>query len=276
MSIDNCIVRNLAGTASTSWAISYSNLATVPSPGFLSIKNSIFKDCGEGAMVFNGAGRPDSISLSNCYFGGNMVKGTLRSISAKFGGAIRKVVIDHCTFDGNSNADLTINNDTLNGSNTVISNSLFSKPTASAANLLGNGGNLKNHSAVFVGDMVFTQFADSLLDNTTLLIDPLIDPATLVATAPLFVAAGSDGETIGYHANFFTGIANPRLNVSTVKVYRTVDGIYLTFNGKSKIEIFDAMGRLVDAKVADQNYRKALPRGLYIIMVNNQMIKFLN
>ena len=272
INIENCVFKNF--TNQSAYIFAYSNTATVSAPGYLSISNSTFENVSAVQSV--GVGVPDSLNLTNCYFKGiNSI-----SVSTAASGPLRKVVIDHCTFNGNNTADLIINNISTDiSSTTEISNSIFANNIGAIANVFGASGNLKTKCGVYFTGTPNTVYADAVMDVTTLLNDPVLD-LNGFATAPAYMNSATDGKSIGFYANqnmtttttSFSTVKNDRLTVvqneSKFKVNNADNDDYTVYSINGLII---SSGKLSNGYFCLNNYNK----GIYFLKSNNTVVKFI-
>ena len=202
VTMDNCIVRNMATTAiiftysatGTGWTSSY---------GDLNVSNTQF--IGSFATVFIHGGAlnagPLNAYYTNCFF-----KNITGSVIGNLGN-VTNTTIDHCTFDGCASTtaryevSLKANGSPVN----IIKNTLFANRGAStAANIFGNGNAANTKNAVYYtgGGVVGTIYPTATLGDYVTAgynVDPVINGTTYIATTSTYLNAGTDGKTIGYY-----------------------------------------------------------------------------
>ena len=129
ISIDNCKLKNFAvGTI-----LNYAGSIMTNAP--LLVSNTILESTGASLYNNNWASDcPTSISLNNCYFKGIFTNGVLNQQAYNAGGTITNT-INHCTFDGNSAAELKLYNKV--GGITTITNTIFANNSGTTVNVFG-------------------------------------------------------------------------------------------------------------------------------------------
>ncbi len=129
ITIDNCKLKNFAaGTI-----LNYAGSIMVSAP--LIVTNSTIES--NGASLYNNnwaSDCPTAITLDNCYFKGIFTNGVINQQAYNAGGTLTNI-INHCTFDGNSAAELKLYNKA--GGTTTITNTIFANNTGSSANVFG-------------------------------------------------------------------------------------------------------------------------------------------
>ena len=193
-------------------------------------------------------------------------------------GAIRKIIIDHCTFDGNDKQDLNLLN--LAGdatSTTVIKNSIFLNNTGTIENALGTGGNYKNKCGIFGANNMATVYPSVTYDETTVLTDPLLDPIGHYITAAEYGNLGGDGNTLGYYVTLTpTGLNSTKYN----KPFSVIqNGNFLLVEGVANayFQIIGLTGSLIksDYMVGNTININFLNKGMYILKLNNNATRFI-
>jgi hypothetical protein len=282
--MNNCYVHNLAfGNNTNAQAFSYSHSAPIPAPGYLSISNSIFQNIPTAAYYTDGLGRPDSLNFNNCYIKGPFTATGSQQVAAisnkqTVSGAIRKIIIDHCTFDGNDKQDLNLLNVSGDAtSTTIIKNSIFLNNTGTIENALGTGGNYMNKCGIFGATNTTTVYPSVTCDETTLFTDPMLDPIGHFITAAEYGNLGGDGNTLGYYAPItLTGLNSSKYknNFSVVQ-----NGNSLLIEGVIDVnfQIIGLTGSLVKSGFMTGNKINIqfLDKGMYILKLNDKAIKFI-
>ena len=283
--MNNCYIHNLAfGSNANAQAISYSHTAPIPAPGFLSISNSIFQNIPTAAYYTDGLGRPDSLNFYNCYIKGPFTATGAQQVAAisnkqAVAGAIRKIIIDHCTFDGNDKQDLNLLNVSADASSsTIIQNSIFLNNTGTIENALGTGGNYMTKCGIYGATNMATVYPANTYDATTLLTDPMLDATGHFATAAEYGNLGGDGNTLGY---YYTPITPTELNPTKYNLDYSVtqNGNFLSIKGVTNayFQIIGLSGSLIKSGFMNANNIdiQSLNKGMYILKLNNKATKFI-
>lgn len=273
--MNNCLVRNLlnATTLSSTTCFTYSNLGSGNmNPNSLTVTNSVFLFNGQGVMAASGVGRPKNVTFTNCYFKGHYVK-TIANSSAQL---VDLYLLDHCTFDSNNSMDVSL------WGNAEIKNCIFANSTStgssSTANAFGTGGNMMTKCGLFYEGAANKAFPNAIIDATTLRTNPLLD-FNGFATAPEYLAAGTDGESIGfYEANGLTLLTGLKTVVKDVPLVVMQNGTEFVVKGVSnaKCSIFNIGGQLVaKTEVKDGALKFAASKGgVYFLHINDKVLKF--
>jgi hypothetical protein len=278
--INNCSFKGIANatTPANITALTYSNTAPNVNPDNLTITNSVFKFDGLGVFVGSGAGRPKTVTVTNCFFQGKYVKTFFNAMTFP----VDLWKFDHCTFDSNNAMDVSL------WGNADIKNCIFSRSTSTGsgttANYFGTGGNLMTKCGVFFNGAENTMFANNIMDATTLRTDPKLD-VNGFATAAEYVDAGTDGNSIGFYEPlvgltveavnaFATGLFTPR-SVATLSVSQ--QGTVFTLKGidNANYAVYSVAGsEVANGQIINNKMQLNLNKGIYLLKANGQVAKF--
>jgi hypothetical protein len=286
--MNNCKVIKIASTATTSGGapiFTYSNGTNAGetrnfNPDSLVITNSTFEASALGTKTtavlwLSGLGRPKNVVLKNCYFKGPFEKATISNVSTA-GSEVKSYLIDHCTFDGSSSADISVFN--IAGdptSTTSISNCLFINNTGTTANALGTGGNLATKCGVFGVTNTSIVYPTAVADGA-FTSDPVL--SNLFATSGDYYNNGSDGKTIGFYAapGLTTAVKNTSATILN-KMSVIQNGNSFTLKGieNAPYAVYSVNGSLVaNGQVVNGKMNLNINKGIYVLKANGQVAKF--
>lgn len=196
VTMNNCIVRNLASAGivfqyaatGTSWASWYSDL---------NVTNTQFIGPYATVNVVNAKyGGSANVNYTNCLFK-NITGGVIGNLTNDGSNA----TVDHCTFDecasitGKYEVSFKAGGTPVN----IVKNTIFANRGASTtANNLGSGNVSNTNNVVYYtgGGVVGTIYPSTLGSYSTT--DPALNSTYHYATENSYLAAGSDGKSIGY------------------------------------------------------------------------------
>jgi len=100
--------------------------------------------------------------------------------------------------------------------------------------------------------------------GTTIITATRKDGNKASGTIELFVEGGIDDDDVGVAVS----------KLKAINVYHTKTGITAEFEGKAIVELFNLAGILIDKVQVSRSYSRNLDKGVYILRINGQAIKF--
>ncbi|MCD7974158.1 MAG: hypothetical protein LUG18_16085, partial [Candidatus Azobacteroides sp.] len=84
-------------------------------------------------------------------------------------------------------------------------------------------------------------------------------------------------ETGGYKNNFTATVSTglSHVNSDNVIIHPASDAINVTFAGTAEIGLYSVYGQLLDKVIAENNYQRSVPEGIYLLTINNNTYKIL-
>lgn len=152
-----------------------------------------------------------------------------------------------------------------------------------AANNHGSFGSVPKHSVglfeldkesftvTMIGDY-FPQDIGGKTDNSHF-VKPIVQVGE--NEAYIYLMAGINGMaayklTVPQQGNEINNV-----DADNIKLIRTAEGIEITLDEASTVELYNINGQLLDKRVATGTYKYSLESGMYIIRINNKPIKFI-
>ncbi|MDD2797366.1 MAG: hypothetical protein PHV20_02110 [Bacteroidales bacterium] len=287
VNVNNCKFTGFGATTYFSYANSQSTTQITSNFGDLTVTNSIF--IGGNTLIAAGAvsgsnhfNVPNNMTFVNNYFK-TMVGSVINSnVSTMLSNSL---MVNHCTFDGCATTtlkEISVGTTGTTGAPAVIKNTLFANRGASVtANICGGVGVEANtNNAVYYtgAGAVGTIYPTSALGDYVTAgfnVDPVISGTTYVATAPTYLAAGNDNETIGYHADFLTGV---KATTSTTSFSVIAHNNSLQVNGVKEgvnFKIYSVTGsEVANGVINNGKVNTQLTKGIYVMKADNKVAKF--